>query len=59
MFKLELKTGNAAFEDCPQREVARILLEIVSDIMDYNQKESGSCVDINGNVVGKWELNDM
>ena len=61
MFKLEMKTGNAAFADpytgeesswdeC--HEVARILREIAEDI--DNGKRYGSCIDYNGNNVGKY-----
>lgn len=62
MFKMELKTGGAAFcnpltgeedEVFEALELTRIL-ENVCHKIKYG-KESGTILDINGNVVGKWE----
>lgn len=62
MFKVEIKTGNAAFHDYDEdyddyakvSEVVRILKIVIE------QLESGytnrKCVDLCGNVVGEWEL---
>ena len=54
MFKVEIKTGNAAFEGNPEYEVKRILKEIEKKL--ESGYTSGSCMDINGNKVGKWSL---
>ncbi len=56
MFKLEIKTKNAAFEEDPRAEIARILEELISKI--YNGYEPSVLLDYNGNKVGKviWDL---
>ena len=55
MFKMEIKTGNAAFEnENLELEVVRILRETVLDIK-YGNTE-GKIMDSNGNAVGKWIL---
>ena len=55
MFKLEIRTGNAAFdENDAYPELARILRD-VANRLEY-QDEQGTCRDANGNVVGKWSL---
>ena len=61
MFKCEIKTGNAAFCDPYTREedehfegfeLNRILDEIKMKIAEgYTY---GTCLDINGNKIGKW-----
>lgn len=53
-FKLELSSGNAAFQDDATGEVSRILCEIAGQ-MDSGRTH-GSCRDINGNAVGDWHL---
>ncbi len=54
MFKLEIKTTNAAFDDDPSYEVARLLGEAAHSVeMGYL---SGSLRDINGNKVGRFEF---
>lgn len=60
MFKVVIKTGNAAFheddgqetDDARGAEVARILRDIAAHV--ENGGEVGSCMDVNGNGVGKW-----
>ena len=62
MFKVEIKTGGAAFTDEDGKfdtyygghEVQRILTEVALKIQ--NGYEEGSCIDINGNNVGTWSL---
>ena len=54
MFTVRIDTDNAAFEDYPTEEVARILDRIAGDLREG--EESGVCRDINGNTVGGWEL---
>lgn len=63
MFELKIKTGNAAFHDlaggmpdeyAKRGEIRRILSQVEDDIAaGYSSK---SCVDLNGNVVGSWEI---
>ena len=64
MFKMEFKTGNAAFcdpftgeenETYKLAESAKILGNISREIAVYG-KTSGSIMDINGNTIGKWSL---
>lgn len=61
MFKIEIKTGNAAFADPHTGEysewhenygVARILREIADKI--ENGKREGKVMDYNGNSVGEF-----
>lgn len=58
MFELKFSTANAAFDD-GRHEIARILRKIAADFESgRNDAEgSGPIVDVNGNVVGKWESN--
>ena len=59
MFKLEITTSNAAFEDNQGTEVARILREVV-DAVSGSHMQWGSIAstmrDANGNAVGEWSL---
>lgn len=55
MFKLEFRTGNAAFEDCAEQEISRILKEIANKVEDGST--GGKVKDINGNTIGEWDLN--
>lgn len=55
MFKLTIDTGNAAFEDEGKGcEIARILRAIADKV--ENGAESGKAVDLNGNTVGRFEV---
>lgn len=54
MFKLEIETGNAAFEEAVNEHVAS-LLHGVADKVDSGQCE-GVVYDGNGNRVGVWSL---
>ena len=54
MLKIEIKTDNAAFTECPQDECARILRDI-AEKMEIGCVD-GVCIDYNGNRVGSWEL---
>lgn len=56
MFKLEFKTGNAAFENAPEVETARILSDIASHLL--NGYKSRIVRDVNGNNIGSWELTE-
>ena len=50
MLKIEIETGNAAFEDYPSDEVDSILAEAF-----FRPGRSGVLRDSNGNTVGRWE----
>ena len=63
MLEIKFKTGNAAFCDpytgeedkyYEGLETQRILNEIIKKI-EVGYRE-GSCIDLNGNKVGPWEL---
>lgn len=54
MFKLTIKTDNAAFEhDAKYYELARILRSVADDI-ENAYRTTGVCHDVNGNLVGKY-----
>lgn len=50
VFRLSIRTGNAAFENHVASETARIL-RAVADKLD-NGAHDGECSDVNGNTVG-------
>lgn len=52
--KIEFNTSGAAFEDCGDTEVERILEEIIRKVK--NGHSEGKILDINGNTIGKWSL---
>jgi hypothetical protein len=54
MFRIEFETDNAAFGEVLDYEVSRILKEIAGKI--EGGRAGGSVLDINGNVIGEWEL---
>lgn len=64
-FRLEISADNAAFgEDehddyAKAQETARILESIAAKLRDGTGylPAGGSALDINGNTVGRWELN--
>lgn len=53
-FILEIDCDNAAFEPDAKREIARILRRAASKIDDNDSYQH--LRDINGNKVGKWEI---
>lgn len=53
---LTMTMDNAAFEDFPGTEAARILREVAKKI--ENGYTDGRMMDINGNKVGEWEINE-
>jgi hypothetical protein len=56
MFKLKLKTDNAAFSDGDgPAEVARILREVAKGLETYGTRD-GAIHDYNGNTVGTFTL---
>ena len=62
MFLLRIDTENAAFHsDVPELdslatpyEIARILYDVMNSLAAG--RESGACVDANGNNVGRWSI---
>ena len=54
---INIDTGNSAFynelEGFDYSEVARILAEIVPK---FEHRDYGKCIDINGNIVGDYEV---
>lgn len=51
-FQLYIDTGNAAFEDNPGDELARILEELARDLRENGLLEVENLRDVNGNTVG-------
>lgn len=67
MFRIEINTGNAAFNDpymeeldveARNAELARILREQILLALEYSTSErvERKLIDINGNVVGKYVI---
>jgi hypothetical protein len=58
MLKLTIECGNAAFEDMPGAECARILRDLADKLegVGHGRRVSGTCRDHNGNFVGEWSL---
>ena len=65
--KIEIHTENAAFLDeyaetqweknyARNEEIKRVLANVCNQL--DNGRESGKCIDINGNTVGNWELEE-
>jgi hypothetical protein len=60
-FFVEIETDNAAFEDSPGSEIARILRGIASRVQDVRGEvadEEFRVMDVNGNKVGTWGFAD-
>jgi len=60
MFRIEIETTNAAFEDAPEDEITRILRDLADYIAQWSlqsgrQVYQGVLRDINGNTVGTWQ----
>ena len=55
MLKLAIETTNAAFEDDPAPECARIL-RALADFIEYSQTTGGPIFDVNGARVGSFTL---
>ena len=55
-FRLDMLCENAAFDDLPFREIARILREAADDV--EAGAPIGSLRDLNGNKVGEWKMED-
>lgn len=55
MMRIEFETNGQAFEDYGDREVSRVLAVIAEKVSRGMDKDI--IVDIDGNKIGKWELN--
>jgi hypothetical protein len=55
-FNFQINSGNAAFEDEPQIEIAR-LLRAAADTVE-NDVMDGVLIDFNGNRVGSFTYNE-
>ncbi len=53
-FRLEIQTGNAAFQEIPEVEIARLLRQAAMSVEAGARCENLS--DVNGNPVGFWRL---
>ena len=53
-FRIRIETGNDAFDQVEQSEVARILREVADKVEQGNS--SGGILDANGNKVGQFGL---
>lgn len=61
MLKIEIKTGNAAYSDGDEltdegRLNLAANLKVIANMI-ANGENGGAVMDINGNKVGKWEVN--
>jgi hypothetical protein len=54
MLKLTIETGNAAFEDLPGHECARILRDVAAAL--ERGTRAAPLHDLNGNRVGRFDL---
>jgi len=54
MFNLTIETSGAAFDDYAPHECARILKRVVARLEAGDSE--GTMRDINGNIVGHWQL---
>jgi hypothetical protein len=58
MMKLHVDTGNAAFDDYPATELARILRELAEALEHGDIRHYRRLYDINGNAVGECEISE-
>lgn len=62
MFRLEIKTGNAAFDDGQKGpELARIIRNLADELADSGDVGEGytwNLYDLNGNYVGSADVDD-
>jgi hypothetical protein len=57
-FEMSVCLENAAFEDEPMTELARILRTVARRLEDGNFKDANTVYDENGNRVGVFTLED-
>jgi hypothetical protein len=53
-FTLKFDMGNAAFDEQPATECARILRKVAKLV--EGGEDGGAIHDINGNLVGRWDV---
>lgn len=56
MFTLTIDTANDAFNDAPERELARILRNVADKLETVGTGNRAPVRDVNGNTVGRWEI---
>jgi hypothetical protein len=56
MIKIEFQTGNAAFDDMPGLEIARILRALADKLESATSGTNGPIHDSNGNRVGAYSF---
>jgi hypothetical protein len=59
MLTIVIETDNAAFEDSPGAELARILREVADKLARHSEVQPGDSFklrDLNGNTVGKADF---
>jgi len=56
---ITIETGNAAFDDAPMTEVARILRHIAKRCEEYGDPECIKPIDANGNTCGSITVRKM
>ena len=57
MFQMKIDTDNAAFEDDPGAEVARILRGVADKVeQGVASGHFQTAFDVNGNDIGRWKL---
>lgn len=54
--ELKFSSGNAAFDESPYEETARILRRLADNIADGGHYIQGDLTDINGNRVGSFHF---
>jgi hypothetical protein len=57
MVEIKFQTDNAAFGEPLTYEVTRILKEIADKI--EGGRAGGFVLDVNGNVIGKWDIDNI
>jgi hypothetical protein len=53
---IEIDTSNAAFDECPQSEVSRILRGLCRDLAHGIDHDTRPLYDINGNSIGRVDI---
>lgn len=62
MLTVKIETGNAAFQQNPESEAARIIAELADHLNSLHgrgiREDEGALFDANGNKVGSYQLTD-
>ncbi len=53
-----IETGNAAFDDSPASEIARILRELAEKFEQYGGRQFEKLYDVNGNRCGSIDIRE-